>query len=67
MAKKKITRRKFIKTMAAGGAVAAGAMTAPGLTRKAFAQKPKQSTRMLKILGPRCGYLARTPSFGGGQ
>jgi ABC-type glycerol-3-phosphate transport system substrate-binding protein len=46
MAKKKITRRKFIKTVAAGGAVAAGAMTAPGLTRKAFAQKPKLSIAM---------------------
>jgi ABC-type glycerol-3-phosphate transport system substrate-binding protein len=36
----KITRRQFIKNVAAGGAAVAGTMAAPGLVRKAFTAKP---------------------------
>jgi ABC-type glycerol-3-phosphate transport system substrate-binding protein len=43
MAKKKITRRQFIKGVAAGGAAVAGAMAAPSVVRKAYAAKPKLS------------------------
>ena len=39
----KVNRRQFVKGMAAGGAVLAGSMAAPGLVRKAYAQKPKLS------------------------
>lgn len=46
MAKKKMTRRQFIKTVAAGGAAIAGATAAPSLVRKAYAQKPKLSLGM---------------------
>ena len=46
MAKKKITRREFIKGVAAGSAAVAGAMSAPGVVRKAYAQKPKLSVGM---------------------
>ena len=43
MAKKKITRRQFMKTVAAGGAAAVGAMAMPGVASKAYAQKSKLS------------------------
>ncbi|MFB0505763.1 MAG: twin-arginine translocation signal domain-containing protein, partial [Thermodesulfobacteriota bacterium] len=46
MAKKKITRRKFIKTVAAGGAAIAGAAAIPSVSRKAYAQQPKLSIAM---------------------
>ncbi|MFQ5990716.1 MAG: ABC transporter substrate-binding protein, partial [Candidatus Methylomirabilales bacterium] len=46
MAKKKISRRQFIKGVAAGGAAVAGAMATPGVLRKAYAQKPKISIAM---------------------
>jgi hypothetical protein len=46
MAKKKITRRQFIKGVAAGGAAIAGAAAIPGVSRKAYAQKPKLSIAM---------------------
>ena len=46
MAKKKITRRKFIKTVAAGGAAIAGAAAIPSVSRKAYAQKSKLSIAM---------------------
>ncbi|NVM26603.1 MAG: carbohydrate ABC transporter substrate-binding protein [Desulfobacterales bacterium] len=42
----KITRRKFIKDVAVGSAAVAGAMAAPGVVRKAYAQKPNLSVAM---------------------
>ena len=36
----KITRRQFIKNVAAGGAAVAGTMAAPGFVRKALSAKP---------------------------
>jgi ABC-type glycerol-3-phosphate transport system substrate-binding protein len=46
MAKKKITRRQFMKTVVAGGAAVAGTMAAPGVVRKAYTQRPKLSIGM---------------------
>ena len=42
----KVTRREFLKGMVAGGVVTAGAMSAPGVIRKAYAQKPKLSVAL---------------------